>query len=247
MERALNGQKRNFERDAFMKWKQVCAKTVQMTHMADIEQINSQIETQQMDIKRNEREIQACKSGRMHIKQKAKNLSQKVMANYLVRAMNADLQRGFYTWLQNTRQKNQTRRDLRKALLYWQKNKLAAAFRRWTDGHYAEKKSELTKEIDKKAHERLAQKMSGAEGARAQEEEVMQLKAELREKTKDRNQMKVNLDNAMIAFRRRKEGNVYIDKREHIFTEWALYIKKEKAAVNVIGAIARMTLRREVF
>ena len=59
--------------------------------------------------------------------------------------------------------------------------------------------------------------------------------------------MKVNLDNAMIAFRRRKEGNVYIDKREHIFTEWALYIKKEKAAVNVIGAIARMTLRREVF
>ena len=75
----------------------------------------------------------------------------------------------------------------------------------------------------------------------------MQLRAELREKTKDRNQMKVNLDNAMIAFRRRKEGNVYIDKREHIFTEWALYIKKEKAAVNVIGAIARMTLRREVF
>ena len=73
------------------------------------------------------------------------------------------------------------------------------------------------------------------------------MKADLREKTKDKNQMKVNLDNAMIAFRRRKEGNVYIDKREHIFTEWALYIKKEKAAVNVIGAIARMTLRREVF
>ena len=59
--------------------------------------------------------------------------------------------------------------------------------------------------------------------------------------------MKVNLDNAMTAFRRRKEGNVYIDKREHIFTEWALYIKKEKAAVNVIGSIARVTLRREVF
>ena len=59
--------------------------------------------------------------------------------------------------------------------------------------------------------------------------------------------MKVNLDNAMTAFRRRKEGNVYIDKREHIFTEWALFIKKEKAAVNVIGSIARVTLRREVF
>ena len=89
--------------------------------------------------------------------------------------------------------------------------------------------------------------MSGEEGSRAQEEEVMSLKADLREKTKDRNQMKVNLDNALTAFRRRKEGNVYIDKREHIFTEWALYIKKEKAAVNVIGSIARLTLRREVF
>ena len=75
----------------------------------------------------------------------------------------------------------------------------------------------------------------------------MSMRADLREKTKDRNQMKVNLDNAMTAFRRRKEGNVYIDKREHIFTEWALYIKKEKAAVNVIGSIARVTLRREVF
>ena len=75
----------------------------------------------------------------------------------------------------------------------------------------------------------------------------MSMRADLREKTKDRNQMKVNLDNAMTAFRRRKEGNVYIDKREHIFTEWALFIKKEKAAVNVIGSIARVTLRREVF
>ena len=183
----------------------------------------------------------------MHIKQKAKNLSSKVMANYLVRAMNADIQRGFYTWLENTRSKNQTRRDLRKALLYWQKNKLAAAFRKWTDNHYAGKKEELTQEIDKRHNERLALKMSGEEGSRAQEEEVMSMRADLREKTKDRNQMKVNLDNAMTAFRRRKEGNVYIDKREHIFTEWALYIKKEKAAVNVIGSIARLTLRREVF
>ena len=183
----------------------------------------------------------------MHIKQKAKNLSSKVMANYLVRAMNADIQRGFYTWLENTRSKNQTRRDLRKALLYWQKNKLAAAFRKWTDNHYAGKKEELTQEIDKRHHERLALKESGEEGSRAQEEEVMSMRADLREKTKDRNQMKVNLDNAMTAFRRRKEGNVYIDKREHIFTEWALYIKKEKAAVNVIGSIARLTLRREVF
>ena len=36
-------------------------------------------------------------------------------------------------------------------------------------------------------------------------------------------------------------------KRENIFREWAYFIKKEKNAVNVIGAIARQTLRREVF
>ena len=59
--------------------------------------------------------------------------------------------------------------------------------------------------------------------------------------------MKDNFKNAFTAYRRRKEGNVYIPKIEHIFTEWAQYIKKEKAAVNVIGAIARQTLRREVF
>ena len=36
-------------------------------------------------------------------------------------------------------------------------------------------------------------------------------------------------------------------KLENIFLEWASYIKKEKNAVNAIGAIARMTLRKEVF
>ena len=59
--------------------------------------------------------------------------------------------------------------------------------------------------------------------------------------------MKDNFKSAFTAYKRRKDGNVYIPKLEHIFTEWAAHIKKEKAAVNVIGAIARQTLRREVF
>lgn len=45
----------------------------------------------------------------------------------------------------------------------------------------------------------------------------------------------------------RKAGNVYVPKLENIFLEWVAYIRKEKAAVNVIGAIARQTLRKEVF
>ena len=40
---------------------------------------------------------------------------------------------------------------------------------------------------------------------------------------------------------------MYVNKKENIFLEWAAFIKKEKNAVNVIGAIARMALRKEVF
>jgi hypothetical protein len=40
---------------------------------------------------------------------------------------------------------------------------------------------------------------------------------------------------------------VYVDKRRNIFCVWAEYIKKEKNAVNIIGAIARKQLRMEVF
>ena len=45
----------------------------------------------------------------------------------------------------------------------------------------------------------------------------------------------------------RVKNNVYVDKRRNIFCIWADYIKKEKNAVNVIGAIARRQLRMEVF
>jgi hypothetical protein len=40
---------------------------------------------------------------------------------------------------------------------------------------------------------------------------------------------------------------VYVDKRENIFQVWVDYIKREKNAINVIGAIARKYLRMEVF
>mmetsp|Transcript_39161 Transcript_39161/g.37511 ORF Transcript_39161/g.37511 Transcript_39161/m.37511 type:complete len:112 (+) Transcript_39161:122-457(+) len=41
--------------------------------------------------------------------------------------------------------------------------------------------------------------------------------------------------------------NTYVGKLRNIFCVWADYIKKEKNAVNVIGAIARRNLRMEVF
>ena len=36
-------------------------------------------------------------------------------------------------------------------------------------------------------------------------------------------------------------------KLENIFLEWVSYVRREKNAVNTIGAIARQTLRKEVF
>ena len=169
------------------------------------------------------------------------------MANYLVRMKNQDLARGYYTWLANTREKNQTRRDLKKCILYWSKNQLAQAFRKWVDNNYANKKEELNVALNKKEHERLAQKEEGRENAREQTREIEELTNKMNTATAEREQMKENFKNAFAAYKRRKEGNVYIPKTEHIFTEWAQFIKKEKAAVNVIGAIARQTLRREVF
>ena len=77
-----------------------------MAYMEDIEQLNNNIETQNLEIKKKKKEIEACESGRMHIESQAKSLSQKVMANYLVRMKNQDLARGYYTWLENTREKN---------------------------------------------------------------------------------------------------------------------------------------------
>jgi hypothetical protein len=38
-----------------------------------------------------------------------------------------------------------------------------------------------------------------------------------------------------------------VDRRRNIFCIWADYIKKEKNAVNLIGAIARRQMRMEVF
>jgi len=46
---------------------------------------------------------------------------------------------------------------------------------------------------------------------------------------------------------RRVNDNHYIDKRRNIIIVWREYIRQEKNAVNVIGAIARKNLRMEVF
>lgn len=41
--------------------------------------------------------------------------------------------------------------------------------------------------------------------------------------------------------------NTYIDKRKNIFLHWIDFVRKEKNAVNTIGAITRKNLRMEVW
>ena len=59
--------------------------------------------------------------------------------------------------------------------------------------------------------------------------------------------MTKNYDNALNTLVRRVHDNHYIDKRRNILLVWREFIQQEKNAVNVIGAIARKTLRMEVF
>jgi len=59
--------------------------------------------------------------------------------------------------------------------------------------------------------------------------------------------LKANYEKALETHISRINNNTYIDKKRNIFCCWADFIKKEKNAVNVIGAIARKQLRMEVF
>ena len=65
--------------------------------------MSQQIESQNMEITNKTREIEACKSGKAAIVAKSKNLSKKVLSNYMVRMTQMQMGRGFFTWLENTR------------------------------------------------------------------------------------------------------------------------------------------------
>jgi len=60
-------------------------------------------------------------------------------------------------------------------------------------------------------------------------------------------QLQQNYEKALETHVSRIQNNTYVDKKRNIFCVWADYIKKEKNAINVIGAIARKNLRMEVF
>lgn len=59
--------------------------------------------------------------------------------------------------------------------------------------------------------------------------------------------MQRQFDKAFDTHCSRIQNNVYVEKRRQILNTWRDYVRREKNAVNVIGAIARRTLRIEVF
>jgi hypothetical protein len=59
--------------------------------------------------------------------------------------------------------------------------------------------------------------------------------------------MQAQFKKAFNTMCERRAKNLYIPKLENIFGTWARYVKQEKNAVNVIGAIVRRRLRAEVF
>ena len=65
------------------------------------------------------------------------------MANYMCRMMQQQIGRGFYTWLENTRNCNQKKRTVRKVVVYWMKNRLQKAFRTWAGEHFKGIQTEL--------------------------------------------------------------------------------------------------------
>ena len=85
MQRALNGVARNEIGMAFKKWKNVQSSEIQMTYMNEASNMSSHIEGQNLQISNKKREIELTKAGRTAIVAKSKNLSKKVMANYMCR------------------------------------------------------------------------------------------------------------------------------------------------------------------
>ena len=59
--------------------------------------------------------------------------------------------------------------------------------------------------------------------------------------------MQSNYEKALETHISRIKNNFYVNKQQNIFRVWADFIKRERNAINVIGAIARKNLRMEVF
>jgi hypothetical protein len=98
-----------------------------------------------------------------------------------------------------------------------------------------------------KEDERKNKERQGKQEKQEQEEIENKLKDELDVCGQRRNHANDRFEKAFEIHVNRVKSNVYIEKRRNILNTWREYVRRERNAVNVIGAIARRTLRIEVF
>lgn len=100
-----------------------------------------------MEIKRTKDLIEKDKSSQMHTVAKMKDLSRKVMANFVTRAHYFKISKGFYTWLEYTKEYNRVRRFMRKCVVYMMKRGLQKGFRTWANNIYEAKIDKLSRDL----------------------------------------------------------------------------------------------------
>ena len=132
-------------------------------------------------------------------------------------------------------------------MLYWHRRGLSAAFRTWSENHFRATEHELASELDHEEQKRRDLQKQREMEERAHQAEAQDLADQVANQVALKERLTNNFDKAFSTLVRRVNDNQYIDKRRNILLVWSEYIRKEKNACNVVGAIARKTLRMEVF
>ena len=245
--RLTNSIDKSMKGESFSTWKQLCSKARQKIFIDNIEELNKRKQDHEGQIEHFKVKIEQNESRQKHLKSKMQQQAHRIMGNFIVRCNARQQGRGFYKWYDVVAQENKKRRFLRKALLYWHRRCLSAGFRTWAERHFRSCEGELAADLDREEQRRRdLQKQREAE-ERAHQAEAAQLSKDLAAQIALKDQLSGNFDKAFSTLVRRVNDNSYVDKRRHILRVWADFIRQEKNAVNAIGAIARKTLRMEVF
>lgn len=233
--------------EAFSVWKQMCSVKRQKVYLDNIEELGRRKADHEEQIKKFQVEIERNESKQKHLVSKMQQQAHRIMGNFIVRMNSRQIARGFYKWHDVVSQESQRRRFLRKALLYWQRRSNGAAFRRWAEASFQLREAELSRELAAQEQRRRDLQKQRDTEERAHAEEAADLARQVAEQNALKEQLDANFEKAFATLARRVQENHYVDKRRNILLVWRDYIKQEKNAVNVIGAIARKTLRMEVF
>ncbi|CDW85127.1 UNKNOWN [Stylonychia lemnae] len=245
--RSIKGIDNLIVNNAFGTWKKCMYDQRKEVFFTNIEELERRQEEHEQQIKEIDHQIQVNDCTQKHLESKLQSQSHKIMANFISRFIYSSQAKGFYTWLDVLKDQNNKRRFLRSTLNYWIKNSQGKAFRTWAQNTLKMKEAELAAKLLARENERKALQKQKDEQQNNQSSEIEDLQNQLNEAISLKDQLQANYEKALQTHINRTNNNTYIDKKRNIFCVWADYVKKEKNAVNVIGAITRKLLRMEVF